>query len=203
VKYAIKKLLIYLGGNYEKFMRTYCRETCHHYDNTVPKDTQENCKDIADNCETLKDYCFAPTSPYYLLLRRNCQNTCKYCNSSSPTTQFTSSNFPVPGVSTQARPFIPPATLPPFVFPPFGYTPRIGPPPLQPQTNTPRFGPPPLEPQTNTPPRQTYGECRDIGQNCKIFLGECDQASMASVLSQYCASSCGFCASCEDALGAQ
>lgn len=183
-------------------MRTYCKETCRLYDNAVPLETPENCRDFADNCKTLKDYCFAPTSPYYLLLRRNCQNTCKYCNSSTSSTQLTSSNFPAPPPSTQAPPYIPPPTLQPF-FPPFQPTPRIGPPPLEPQTNTPRFGPPPLEPQTNPPPRLTYGECRDIGQNCRQFLGECDQASMASVLSQYCAASCGFCLSCEDALGSQ
>jgi hypothetical protein len=170
-------------------MRTYCKETCRLYDNAVPHETQENCKDIADNCGVLKDNCFVPTSPYYLLLRRNCQNTCKYCKSSSDSTQLTPSNFPAP---TQARPFIPSATLQPFI-PPATLQPFI----------PPRIGPPPLEPQTNPPPRQTYGECRDIGQNCRQFLGECDQVSMSSVLSQYCAASCQFCSSCEDALGSQ
>lgn len=173
------------GGNYEAFMRTYCSETCRLYDNAVPHETPNNCKDIADNCETLKQYCFTVHSPYYFLLKRNCQKTCKLCESSTTQKQTVDPNFPAP-----AQPF--PSTFNPL---PFIQPTPIGPsPPMI-------IGPPRLEPQAGSGPIIYGGECRDYGQNCNQFLGDCNKASMTTMLTRYCAATCQFCHSCEDSLG--
>lgn len=163
------------GGNYERFMRTYCQETCRLYDNAVPHENSDSCIDVASNCVELKSNCYVQSSPYYLLLQNNCKNTCGRCGL---TKQTVDPNFPAPQSTPPTLPFIFPTTIPPF-------------------------GPPPLEPPTRIGPQPRYnGECADVG-DCRAFLADCERASMASMLSRYCAATCNFCSSCEDSLGEQ